>query len=89
MTGGVAERISCPTLVCDPESDGFFDGRPQQLFDHLTCPKTLLRFADADGAGAHCHVGALRQVNAAVLDWPDDTLPTPGPEDGRVSGAAN
>ena len=44
LKDGVAEAIRCPTLVCDAESDLFFKGQPQALFDHLTCPKTLMRF---------------------------------------------
>jgi len=50
--------ISCPTLVCDAEGDIFFKGQPEELFDHLTCEKTFLRFTEAEGAGAHC--GQLR-----------------------------
>jgi pimeloyl-ACP methyl ester carboxylesterase len=50
LAGGIAEQITCPTLVCDGESDMFSTGQPQELFDHLNCPKTLLRFTDAEGA---------------------------------------
>ena len=56
LAGGIAEQITCPTLVCDGESDMFWPGQPQELFDHLTCPKTLLRFTNAEGAGAHCSI---------------------------------
>jgi dienelactone hydrolase len=71
---GVAERITCPTLVCDAENDLFFAGQPQQLYDHLTCEKTLLHFTAAEGAGAHCHVGAQRLACARTYDWLDDIL---------------
>jgi dienelactone hydrolase len=71
---GVAERITCPTLVCDAENDLFFAGQPQQLYDHLTCEKTLLHFTAAEGAGAHCHVGAQRLACARIYDWLDDIL---------------
>ena len=71
---GREERIACPTLVCDAEDDLFFDGQPQQLFDHLTCPRTLLRFTTAEGAGAHCHNGAQRLAFARIYDWLDDVL---------------
>ena len=43
LKDGIAETIACPTLVCDAEEDLFFKGQPQQLYDHLTCPKTLIR----------------------------------------------
>jgi dienelactone hydrolase len=71
---GVAEKISCPTLVCEAENDLFFKGQPQQLFDHLTCKKTLVRFTTAEGAGAHCQVGASRLSFARMFDWLDETL---------------
>ena len=71
---GIAEKISCPTLVLDPEDDLFFKGQPQQLFDHLTCRKTMIHFSNAEGAGAHCQVGASRLSNARIFDWLDETL---------------
>lgn len=71
---GVAEKISCPTLVLDPEDDLFFKGQPQQLFDHLTCRKTMIHFSRAEGAGAHCQVGATRLSCARIFDWLDETL---------------
>jgi len=72
LRDGVAEAISCPTLVCDAEGDIFFKGQPQELFDHLTCPKTLLRFTESEGAGAHCQVGAGRLAFARMYDWLDE-----------------
>ncbi|MCV7213729.1 alpha/beta hydrolase [Mycobacterium crocinum] len=74
LAGGVAEQITCPTLVCEAASDIFFEGQPQLLFDHLSCPKTLLKFTDAEGAGAHCQVGAGRLAFARIFDWLDETL---------------
>jgi pimeloyl-ACP methyl ester carboxylesterase len=68
---GIAEAISCPTLVCEAEDDLFFAGQPQMLYDHLTCPKTLLRFSSAEGAGAHCQVSASRLAFARIYDWLD------------------
>jgi len=74
LAGGIAEQISCPTLICDGEEDIFFGGQPQQLFDHLSCPKTLLTFPSSEGSGAHCHAGAQRIACARIYDWLDDTL---------------
>jgi dienelactone hydrolase len=76
LAGGIAEQITCPTLVCDAEADLFWPGQPQVLFDHLTCPKTLLQFTDAEGAGAHCQFGEQRLACARIYDWLDDTLAT-------------
>ena len=60
LRNGIAELISCPTLVIDAEEDMFFKNQPEELYEHLTCPKTLMRFTTAEGAGAHCQVGAQR-----------------------------
>jgi pimeloyl-ACP methyl ester carboxylesterase len=74
LRNGVAEAISCPTLICDAEGDMFFKGQPQELYDHLTCPKTLIRFTLDEGAGAHCQVGAGRLAWARIYDWLDQTF---------------
>jgi alpha-beta hydrolase superfamily lysophospholipase len=78
LRDGLAEQIKCPTLVCEAEKDLFFRGQPQQLFDHLTCPRTMIRFTDAEGAGAHCAVGASRLAYARMYDWLDETLAVVG-----------
>jgi pimeloyl-ACP methyl ester carboxylesterase len=74
LADGIAEQITCPTLVCDAATDIFFDGQPQLLFDHLTCRKTLLKFTEEEGAGAHCQTGAQRLAFARIYDWLDDVL---------------
>jgi pimeloyl-ACP methyl ester carboxylesterase len=74
LANGVAEKIRCPTLVCEAEQDIFFEGQPKMLFDHLTCEKTFMRFTDADDAGAHCHPGAQRFALGRIFDWLDATL---------------
>lgn len=74
LGNGIAEQISCPTLVLEAEEDIFFKGQPEQLYDHLTCPKKLLRFTVAEGAGAHCQVGAHRLALGRIYDWLDDTF---------------
>lgn len=74
LAGGIAERIRCPTLVCNAEGDLFFKDQPQQLFDHLTCPRTLISFSNEDGAGAHCEAGATRLASARMYDWLDEAL---------------
>jgi dienelactone hydrolase len=74
LRNGIAEAISCPTLVCEAEGDIFFKGQPQVLYDHLTCPKTFMRFTESEGAGAHCQVGAGRLAFARMYDWLDDTF---------------
>ncbi|MEV4109396.1 hypothetical protein [Nonomuraea sp. NPDC049695] len=74
LRDGMAEKISCPTLVCAGADDGFFLGRPELLYEHLTCPKTLPEFTADQGADAHCQSGAQRLAFARVYDWLDDVL---------------
>ncbi len=74
LKDGVAEAIQCPTLVCDAENDLFLKGQPQVLYDHLTCRKTMVRFTTAEGAGAHCQIGASRLAFARIFDWLDETM---------------
>ncbi|MFZ6644623.1 alpha/beta hydrolase family protein [Undibacterium sp. TJN25] len=74
LRDGIAEQIQCPTLVLQAEKDLFFQGQAQQLYDHLTCPKAMIKFTDAEGAGAHCQMGASRLAYARAYDWLDETL---------------
>lgn len=74
LKNGIAGQISCPTLVCEPENDLFLKGQPQQLFDHLNCPKTMMRFTAADGAGVHCEAGVSRLAYSRMYDWLDESF---------------
>ncbi|MGH8599050.1 MAG: hypothetical protein ACRET1_00170 [Burkholderiales bacterium] len=46
----------------------------QQLFDALDCPKTLVHFAAAEGAGDHCAMRARSLFHQRMFDWLDDVL---------------
>lgn len=71
---GVAEKVTCPMLVCDAEKDHFFAGQPKKLYDALTCPKTYMLFTTQDAAEEHCHEGATLLLNQRIFDWLDETL---------------
>ncbi|MGW7691470.1 alpha/beta hydrolase family protein, partial [Streptomyces asiaticus] len=71
---GIADRITCPTLVLEAENDQFFQGQPQRLFDELTCQKELISFREDEGAGEHCHEGALSLFHQRTFDWLDTVL---------------
>ncbi|WP_035804509.1 alpha/beta hydrolase family protein [Kitasatospora mediocidica] len=73
---GVARFIDCPTLILDAENDQFFHGEPQRVAAALTCPHTLITLPEAEGAGEHCHVGAMSRFQQVTFDWLDTTLPT-------------
>ena len=72
---GVADQISCPTLVLDAENDQFFRGQPQKIYDALTCPKASVLFREDEGGGEHCHEGAVALFHQRTFDWLDATLP--------------
>jgi pimeloyl-ACP methyl ester carboxylesterase len=52
---GRAELIRCPTLITHAEDDPLA-ASAQDLFDALRCPKALVRFSSAEGAGTHCEM---------------------------------
>lgn len=74
LRDGIAERITCPTLVLKSEVDFAFTGQPEQLHDHLACPKEFVPFTSAEGAGAHCQVGAMTLACARIYDWLDNVF---------------
>jgi len=71
---GVAEKITCPTLVVDSEGDRWYPGQARQLFDALTCDKTFLNFTAEEGAEDHCQVGSPLLSAQRTLDWLEETL---------------
>ncbi|MGO9457061.1 MAG: alpha/beta hydrolase family protein [Acidimicrobiales bacterium] len=78
---GIAEKITCPTLVIDSEGDQWYQGQARQLFDALTCDKTFLLFTAEDGAEDHCQVGSPLLSAQRIFDWLEETL-------GRVPSAS-
>ena len=72
---GIADQITAPTLIMDPESDKFLKGQPELVHKALTgAPTTLVTLTSADGAGEHTHAGALGRAHPVIFDWLDTTL---------------
>jgi dienelactone hydrolase len=69
-----ADKITCPTLILDPQNDQFFAGQPKRLYDKLTCPKTFAHLTKEEGGQYHCQAGAESTTSQIVLDWLDDTF---------------
>ncbi len=69
-----APKITCPSFIADNETDVVSTGQGQELFEHLTCPKTFRRFLQAEGAEGHCEGMAPIVFWTAAFDWLDDTL---------------
>jgi hypothetical protein len=68
---GRAEFIRCPSLITQAEND-MLAADAGTFFEALTCPKTLMRFTAAEGAGGHCEMGNRSLLNHRVLDWLDE-----------------
>jgi hypothetical protein len=74
---GRAELIRCPTLLTFAEHDAL-GATAQALFERLRCPKRLIRFTAAEGAGEHCEMHNRSLVNRRALDWLDKTFGVTG-----------
>ncbi|PNG93363.1 alpha/beta hydrolase family protein [Streptomyces malaysiensis] len=74
---GSADRITAPTLIMDAENDQFFKGQAAEVEKALTnAPTRLVTLTEAEGAGEHCHMGAMGRAHQVMFDWLDSTLPT-------------
>jgi predicted alpha/beta-fold hydrolase len=71
---GVADQIACPTLIMDADNDQFLKGQPEQVHQMLLAPTTLITLREADGAGEHCHMGAMSRLHQCIFDWLVETL---------------
>jgi acetyl esterase/lipase len=65
--------IRCPTLLTSAENDLLGKGAPA-ILDKLPCPKKLIEFAAAEGAGDHCEILNRSLLNRRVFDWLDGVL---------------
>jgi hypothetical protein len=71
----VADQISTPMLILDPDDEQFFPGQSRQLYDLLPGEKKIITFAQAEGANFHCQPTGRRLTHTQMLDWLADHLP--------------
>jgi pimeloyl-ACP methyl ester carboxylesterase len=72
---GIAEQITAPALILDAENDQFLMGQPQEVKLALTnSAATLVTLTEAEGAGEHCHMGAMLRAHQSMFDWLETTL---------------
>lgn len=71
---GIADKITCPTLVLSGENDQFAAGQPERVFDALRCQKELITFPENEGGGEHCQEGAIGLFHQRTFDWLDGVL---------------
>ncbi|MGB6522372.1 MAG: alpha/beta fold hydrolase [Candidatus Cybelea sp.] len=70
---GRVESIACPTLLTAAENDPLSAGA-RAFYDALCCPKQLIAFTAAEGAGTHVEGFNRSLLNDRVFDWLDDVL---------------
>jgi pimeloyl-ACP methyl ester carboxylesterase len=66
----IADRIRTPTLVLDAENDQFLHG--QALLAARAIGDTWATLATLtidEGAGEHCHMGAMPRAHQVIFDW--------------------
>ena len=71
---GVAQRISCPVLVCSAAEDHLNPGQAEKLAAALGDRGTLRSFTAEESAGSHSHPGASMLMNGVVFDWLAESL---------------
>jgi pimeloyl-ACP methyl ester carboxylesterase len=69
----VANQIRCPTLLTWAESDPL-SWNAERIHEDLTCPKALIRFRNAEGAGDHCEAKTRPLFHQRAFDWLDEAL---------------
>jgi alpha-beta hydrolase superfamily lysophospholipase len=75
---GRFDAINCPTALTAAEEDPLAR-TADHIYEALRCPKTLLRFTAAEGAGDHCEMRNRTLLDQRVFDWLDDVLSIPRP----------
>jgi pimeloyl-ACP methyl ester carboxylesterase len=69
---GVADRITAGVLILDAENDQFFKGQPQKAAAAMVnADVTLVTLTESEGAGEHCHMGAMARAHQTMFDWLD------------------
>ena len=72
---GIADRIACTTLVLEAENDHVFAGEARRVAAALRCPHRHILLTDAEGAGEHCHEGAMLRFHQVAFDWLGSVMP--------------
>jgi len=71
---GVAEKISCDSLIVNGTADTFMQGEAIKLYDNLKCKKTYMLFDDESTGELHCQLGALGISNEKIYTWLNTAL---------------
>ncbi|BBY62137.1 hypothetical protein [Mycolicibacterium helvum] len=74
ITPELAEQITTPALVADPDNEGYFAGQPQRLYEMLPGEKELVRFTETEGAAGHCQPMARALAAQRFFDFLDERI---------------
>jgi pimeloyl-ACP methyl ester carboxylesterase len=66
--------IRTPVLILQGEDDKVFAGQAAALAQQLQAPHEHVVLRSAEGAGAHCHEGAMYQLHQTVFNFLASTL---------------
>jgi hypothetical protein len=59
-------------LITDPEGEEFWPEQSRELYELLSCPKTLVPFTAEEGANWHCEPLATGLRDVRIFDWLDE-----------------
>ena len=74
LSDEMIRSIRTPVLILEGEDDKVFEGQAAALARQLQAPHKHVLMRSADGAGAHCHEGAMYQLHEAVFNYLASTL---------------
>lgn len=70
----LADRITTPLLITDPEGEQFWPGQSGRLHELAPTVSTLARFTAAEGADLHCQPLGRALSQERIFDWLDEHL---------------
>jgi hypothetical protein len=80
---GVAQRITCPVLVCQAASEHFNPGQAEKLAAASGDRATVRSFTAAESAGYHSHIQCIRAHERCRNGWIAQVLTSPQANDRR------
>ena len=67
-------KIKSPALILVGENDFVFKGQAAKHASEMKAPHKHVVMKNADGAGEHCHMGAMRLTHQTIFDCLAQTL---------------
>lgn len=74
LTDSDIQKIQTPVLLLEGEDDKVFAGQAAHVAAVLQAPHEHVVMRSADGAGAHCHEGAMYLLHQTIFNYLAKTL---------------